>query len=324
MDNQTSKPNAIKGFKGFDKDLKCRGFQYEENKTYEHVGSVKACNSGFHFCEYPLDVFNYYQPGDSRFAVVDGSGEISKDGSDSKVACSRIKIGAEIKLPGLIKASVDFIFDRVNWKDNKESNTGDRSAATNTGDQSAATNTGDQSAATNTGDQSAATNTGDQSAATNTGYRSAATNTGYRSAATNTGDRSAATNTGDQSAATNTGDQSAATNTGYRSAATNTGDQSAATNTGYRSAATNTGDQSAATNTGYRSAATVEGRHSVACGLGVECKAKGAIGCGIVLVEREWNGSEYEIKHIKAAKVDGDIIKADTWYMLVDGEFKEA
>jgi hypothetical protein len=302
-------------YKGFDKDLKCRGFQYEVGKEYEE-SDVKVCEKGFHACENPLDVFSYYPPADSRYCEVEQSGELSKDGGDSKVASSKIKIGAEIGLSGLIRAGVKFILEKVDFKNAKESNTGDRSAATNTGNRSAATNTGYQSAATNTGDRSAATNTGNQSAATNTGYQSAATNTGDRSAATNTGNRSAATNTGNRSAATNTGYQSAATNTGY---------QSAATNTGNYSAATNTGDQSAATNTGNQSAATVEGKNSVAIATGLQSKAKASLGSAIVVVERgEWNGNSYPLKAICSAIVDGEKIKADTFYTVKDGVFVEA
>ncbi|MDU4545281.1 MAG: hypothetical protein E6Y69_00625 [Clostridium botulinum] len=314
----------IKSYKGFDKDLKCRGMQYEVVKTFEEK-EADLCRRGLHSCEYPLDVFRYYAPADSRYCETVAYGDIDKeDSSDSKIASTKLHIEAEIGLKGIIEAGVKFVMDRVNFKDRKESNDKDRSAATNTGDQSAATNTGDYSAATNTGDQSAATNTGDQSAATNTGDQSAATNTGYRSAATNTGYRSAATNTGDQSAATNTGDYSAATNTGYQSAATNTGYRSAATNTGYRSAATNTGYRSAATNTGYQSAATVKGEESIAIATGIEGKAKGSLGCWIVVAE--WSQDEeydWHLKEVKTAKVDGEKIKENTFYILEDGEFKE-
>jgi hypothetical protein len=309
MDNE----KVIHAYKGFDKDLKCRGFQYEVGKDYEQEGKIKCCENGFHACEFPLDVFEYYAPGENgRYCTVTQSGVTDKEEGDSKVASSKIHIETEIGLDGIIKAGVKFILDKVNWKNQKESNTGDYSAATNTGDYSAATNTGYHSAATNTGYQSAATNTGD---------RSAATNTGYYSAATNTGDQSAATNTGYYSAATNTGYQSAATNTGNRSAATNTGYQSAATNTGYYSAATNTGNQSAATNTGYYSAAKVSGKESVAIVTGKDSKAAGSLGDWIVLTERGvWNGDTYPIKEVKAFKVDGERIKADTFYKLVNGE----
>ena len=172
------KDNIIRGFKGFDKDLKCRGTQYEIGKDYEQEGEVKCCERGFHFCENPFDVFRYYSPSDSRYCEVEGDGNADKANYDSKVATSHIHISAEIGLNGLIKAGVKFILDKVNFKDAKSTNTGDQSAATNTGDRSAATNTGDQSAATNTGDYSAATNTGNYSAATVEGKESVAIVTG--------------------------------------------------------------------------------------------------------------------------------------------------
>ena len=247
----------MKGYKGFDKDLKCRDFQYEVGKDYTTEGKIEACKNGFHFCENPMDVLGYYPPSDSRYCIIESSGQEDRDGGDSKVATSKIHISAEIGLKGLIEAGVKFILDKVNWKDNKESNTGDRSAAVNTGDRSAAANTGDQSAATNTGNWSAAANTGD------------------RSAATSTGDQSAATSTGDQSAATSTGDQSAA---------------------------------------------IVSGKGSVAMAIGYKSKAKGSLGCWIVLAEQNDN---YEIIDVQSIKVDGEKIKADTFYTLVNGEFIE-
>lgn len=221
-------------YKGFDKDLKCRGFQYEVGKEYEE-SDVKVCEKGFRACENPFDVFSYYPPADSRYCEVEQSGELSKDGGDSKIASSKIKIGAEIGLSRLIRAGVKFILEKVDFKNAKESNTGNRSAATNTG------------------------------------YQSAATNTGNYSAATNTGDRSAATNTGDQSAA------------------------------------------------------TVEGKDSVAIATGYQSKAKASLGSAIVVVERgEWNGETYPIKSICSAIVDGEKIKADTFYTVKDGVFVEA
>ena len=281
----------MKCYKGFDKDLKCRGFQYEIGKEYEE-NTADICHKGFHACENPMDVFGYYNPADSRYCEVDlDTNEQTEE--DSKRVGKKIKIETEIGLSGMIQAGVKFILEKVDFKSAKESNTGYQSAATNTGDRSAATNTGYQSAATNTGDWSAATNTGDRSAATNTGNRSAATNTGYQSAATNTGDWSAATNTGDRSAATNTGDWSAATNTG---------------------------NQSAATNTGNQSAATVGGAENIAVVTGYGSKAKGAVGCWLVLTERD---EKMHILGVQAVCVDGETIKSDTFYMLKNGAIIE-
>ena len=309
-------------YKGTDKDMKCRDFQFELGKEYEEA-EAKLCEKGFHGCEYPLDVFAHYNPADSRFFVADLDGVTDEmESDDTKRVGTKIKLRAEIGIPGLVKAAVEYIKEKAESSDNQ---TGYQSAATNTGDRSAATNTGNQSAATNTGNCSAATNTGNWSAATNTGNRSAATNTGNWSAATNTGNWSAATNTGYWSAATNTGYWSAATNTGYWSAATNTGNWSAATNTGYWSAATNTGYWSAATNTGYWSAATVEGKESIAIVTGIDSKASGAIGCWLVLTERDgWNGKTYPIKEVRAVKVDGETIKPGVFYKLQNGEVVEA
>ena len=185
-------------YKGFDKNLRCRGFQYEIGKSYTYKWEITLWESGFHACQYPLSVFNYYAPADSRFAEVEASGKIVS--SDDKLACEKLKIKAELSLNAMITAAVKFTISNVK-KSKTATNTGYQSAATNTGNYSAATNTGYQSAATNTGDYSAATNTGDYSAATNTGYQSAATNTGYQSAATNTGDYSAATVVGKDSIA---------------------------------------------------------------------------------------------------------------------------
>ncbi|EBG9601390.1 hypothetical protein FJU25_13060 [Salmonella enterica subsp. enterica] len=193
-------------FKGFNKDLKCRDFQFEIGKTFHHDGKVEACGSGFHACECPFDVFSYYPPAESRYAETISFGVTDrKEEGDTKIASASITIKAELTLPQFIQRGIEWIWSKIDKSLEQQIMTGDRSAATNTGYQSAATNTGYQSAATNTGNRSAATNTGYQSAATNTGYQSAATNTGDRSAATNTGDRSAAEVSGSQSVAASLG-----------------------------------------------------------------------------------------------------------------------
>ncbi|EJX9157811.1 hypothetical protein OEX69_002581 [Salmonella enterica] len=271
-------------FKGFNKDLKCRDFQFEIGKTFHHDGKVEACGSGFHACECPFDVFSYYSPADSRFAetISFGITDREEDG-DTKIASASITIKAELTLPQFIQRGIEWIWSKIDKSLEQQIMCGNWSAATNTGD------------------------------------RSAATNTGNRSAATNTGNWSAATNTGNRSAATNTGNWSAATNTGNWSAATNTGDRSAATNTGNWSAATNTGNWSAATNTGDRSAAEVSGSQSVAAAFGIEGKARASEGGAIVLCYRDEDG---ELIHIRASKVGENGIMPNTWYQLnEDGEF---
>ncbi|HHX5513614.1 TPA: DUF7666 domain-containing protein, partial [Pseudomonas aeruginosa] len=196
---------VVTAYKGFKQDLTCRGYQFEIGGTYKHEGEVEACASGFHSCEYPLDVFGYYAPGESRFAIVKASGQLSRHDDDSKIASATLVVEAEISMPTMISRALDWIMSKVD-KSVEQTVVGE--TASNTGNYSAASNTGNYSAASNTGDYSAASNTGYQSAASNTGYRSAASNTGNQSAASNTGYRSAASNTGDYSAASNTGNQS--------------------------------------------------------------------------------------------------------------------
>ena len=164
----------IKGYKGFDKNMKCRNFQYETGKDYQHDGKISCCHSGFHFCTNPFDVLAYYAPANSRFCEVEGSGESAKDYNDTKVSVSNLHVGLEIGLNRLINAGIKFILNKVKWNNCEATNTGNYSAATNTGDCSAATNTGNRSTATNTGDCSAANVEGKDSIAIVTGRKSKA------------------------------------------------------------------------------------------------------------------------------------------------------
>ena len=160
-------------FKGFDKNLKCRDFQYEVGKEYIHDGNIKVCESGFHACENPMDVFEFYPPNKARYCEVTGDGKESSDEEGKKTSFEKIKINAEIGLGGIIKAGIKFCFDRVKWtKENTA--TGDKSGASATGYKSGASATGDKSGASATGDYSGASATGNCSGASATGYKSGA------------------------------------------------------------------------------------------------------------------------------------------------------
>ena len=150
-------------YKGMDKDMKCRGFQYEVGGEYE-TDEAKACECGFHACEHPLDVFNYYPPAGSRFFEVEQSGNLSKSGEDTKVASTKIKIGAELSVAGMVKAAVEYTKDRCTQNEGDKA-TGYRGAASATGNQGAASATGYRGAASATGYQGAASATGKLSVA---------------------------------------------------------------------------------------------------------------------------------------------------------------
>ena len=329
----------IKAYKAFDKDLSCRGFKYKVGKEYEETGDIKACEKGFHACPYPLDVFGYYAPAGSRFCEVEQSGKIDDSESD-KVCSSKIRIGAELDIRGLVKAAVSYVKERCtneyNAEPGKPAMTGYRGVAT-AGDRGAATAgycgvaTAGYCGAATAGDRGAAT-AGDGGAAT----------AGDCGAAT-AGDRGAAT-AGDCGAAT-AGDGGAAT-AGYRGAATagyrgvamagycgvaTAGDRGAATagnrgaaTAGYRGVAM-AGYCGAAT-AGDRGAATARGKAStgynglsVARGENVQVKG----GIGAILVIAEERDDTYDIVDWKAVVVDGEVVKADTWYRLENGELVE-
>ena len=169
---------TLTAFKGFDKDMRCRDFQYEEGGVYEHDGEVALCSSGFHAVTMPLDALRYYHPRDGavyhrvELEDVDPARE-----NDSKVAARKIKIGARLDLPGLIGAQVEFVLanskpvpggssDKPNTAVKAESTNG---AATASGCSGAATASGYYGAATASGRSGAATASGEKSVAVVTG-----------------------------------------------------------------------------------------------------------------------------------------------------------
>ena len=162
--------NAVKSYKGFNKDMTCRGFQYEEGKEYEEE-SVEVCDHGFHACEYPLDCLNYYSPNESVYHEVEQSGEIQKHNDDTEVASTKIKIGAEISIAGLVKAAIEYTVKRVNKEAESDENHGASSA---TGDYGASSATGNCGASSATGYKGASSAEDKDAVAVAWGYKSKA------------------------------------------------------------------------------------------------------------------------------------------------------
>ncbi|MGE5522608.1 MAG: hypothetical protein ACM3SS_02760, partial [Rhodospirillaceae bacterium] len=177
----SKKKDTLLAYKGFNADWTCRGFQYEVGKTYTHDGDAELCRSGFHACEYPLDIFYYYPP-TGQMATVELGGVVpaAPDG-DTKRAGKSITIKASLTIPALVSAAIEYTTTRCDPVKAKHS-TGYQSASSATGYQSASSATGYQSASSATGDQSASSATGDQSASSATGYQSASSATGDQSA----------------------------------------------------------------------------------------------------------------------------------------------
>lgn len=221
---------VIKSYKGFNKDMTCRGFQYEEGKEYEEGNSL-VCKNGFHACEYPLDCLGYYSPSESVYHEVEQSGKLSKESDDTKVASTKIKIGAKLSIAGLVEAAIEYTKERVKQEEDSD---GDCGASSATGDYGASSATG------------------------------------------------------------------------------------------------NCGASSA---TGYKGASSAENPNTVAVAWGYKGKAKGVKGSFLVLADWECKGKEldnyykedmWELKDAVMVRVDGETIKEDMWYTMVDGEVVEA
>ena len=131
----------MKAYKGFDENLKCRDFQYEIGKEYEEA-NAKLCETGFHACENPIDVFRYYPPANSRYCEVELEDVTDESSDDSKKCGKRIHINAEIGIKGIVDAFIKFTLDHIPSGNHASTNTGDRSAAIVTGDESVAIATG--------------------------------------------------------------------------------------------------------------------------------------------------------------------------------------
>ena len=237
----------MKACKGFDKNLRCRGFQYEVGGEYTEE-TAELCNRGPHACENPLDTLRYYRPGDSRYCEVEIEDNGQRSSYDSKVCGKHIKIGAEIGLKGVINAGVRFVFDKC------ESATEENAS-------------------------------------------------GWRGNAAASGER------GNAAASGNLGNADAS------------GDSGNAAASGDRGNAAASGWSGTAVVTGFAGRATALGEQCLAVAWGEDSLARGTVGNWIVVSERDDDGN---IIDVKIAKVDGDTVKADTWYKLVNGEIMEA
>ena len=236
----------IIAYKAMDKNMQCRGKQYEVGKTY-HEDKADCCTAGMHACENPLDVLHYYPLKDSpRFFEVECGGDVDKSGEDSKLACTELTVKRELNFAGLVKATANAVFNRVKGKEPFSS-----------------------------------------------GNRSTAGTSGYGSTAGTSGNRSTAGTSGDCSTAGTSGDCSTAGTSG---------------------------DCSTAAATGSRCRAKADGKDSIAVANGVKSKARGAIGCYIVLTEYDDDGN---MICAKMERVDGSAIRENVYYTLKNGEFVE-
>ena len=263
----------IIAYKAMNADMTCRGKQYEVGKTY-HEDKADCCRSGMHACENPLDVLHYYPLKDGpRFFEVECGGNVEKSEEDSELACTELTVKGELNFAGLVKATVNAVFNRVKGKEPFSS--------------------GYSSTAGSSGNYSTAGSSGNYSTAGSSGYYSTAGSSGY---------------------------SSTAGSSGYSSTAGSSGNYSTAGSSGYSSTAGSSGNYSTAAATGAYCRAKADGKDNVAVANGAHSKARGVLGCYLVLTEYDNDGN---MLWAKMAKVDGAHIKENVWYTLKNGEFAE-
>ena len=309
---------VIKAYKGFNKDMTCRDFQYEEGKEYEEE-RAEACNCGFHACEHPLDCLRYYDPAHSVYHEVEQSGEISKRSDDTKVASTKIKIGARVSIAGLVQAAIEYTKERIKPEAKANEDYGVSSA------------TGDYGASSATGNCGASSATGNYGVSSATGYKGASSATGYKGASSATGDYGASSATGNCGASSATGNYGVSSATGYKGASSATGYKGASSATGDYGASSATGNCGASSATGYKGKSAAENQNSVAVAWGPEAMAKGAKGSTLVLAEweridndaRYWKEEAWDFIGSLMVRVDGEKVKENTWYTLKNGELME-
>ena len=267
---------VIKSYKGFDKNMQCRGFQYEVGKEYEMDGEIKCCNRGFHACKYPLEVWDYYDMLNSRFAEVEQSGKIDEEEKSTKVCSSHIKIKAELKLADIINIGVEWLKDITSPSkvkaDGVLSDNGDRKKQIGS--------SGNSAKIGSSGNSAQIGSSGDYAQIGSSGNSAQIGSSGDYAQIGSSGDYAQIGSSGDSAKIGSSGDYAQIGSTG---------------------------------------------KDSVIMCAGNNSKAKAKIGSWITLAEWEWSDDKnrYVPVCVKTEYVDGENIKADTWYQLENGKFVE-
>ena len=279
------KENKIISYKGFDKNMKCRGFQYEVGKEYEMEGEIKCCKRGFHACESPIEVWDYYDMLNSRYAEVEQSGKIEKEENSTKVCSSHIKIKAELKFADIINIGVEWLKDITSPSKVKTygelNDNGDRRKQIGS-----------------SGDSAQIGSSGDSAKIGSSGYSAQIGSSGYSAKIGSSGD--------------------------YAKIGSS-GDSAKIGSSGYSAKIGSSGDSAKIGSSGDYAKIDSTGEDSVIMCAGNNSKAKAKIGSWITLAEWKWSDEKKRDVPVcvKTEYVDGENIKADTWYQLKNGKFVE-
>ena len=311
---------AIKSYKGFDKNLKCRDFQYEIGKEYEMDGEIKVCSRGFHACESPLEVFDYYPMIGSRFCEVEQDGNISKEDRGTKICSSKIKIKAELKLADMINLGVEWLKEitspekiKTSIKDNSS---GDDAKIGSSGNYAKIGSSGDYAKIGSSGDYAQIGSSGDGAQIGSSGDGAKIGSSGDGAKIGSSGNYAKIGSSGNYAKIGSSGD-------GAKIGSSGDGAQIGSSGDGAQIGSSGDGAQIGSSGDGAKIDSTGEG--CVIMCAGINSVAKASKGSWITL--SEWSYSNKKKRYIpvcvKTEFVDGEKIKADTYYKLAGGVFKE-
>ena len=332
-------------YKGFDKNLKCRGFQYEVGKEYEMSGRIACCERGFHACESPLEVFDHYDMLNSRFAEVEQSGEIDKEENTTKVCSSRIKVKAELKLADIINLGVEWIKDVTSPSNLKKetdlNDNGNNSAKIGSSGYSAQIGSSGYSAQIGSSGYYAQIGSSGYSAKIgssgyyaqigSSGYYAQIGSSGYYAQIGSSGDSAKIGSSGYSAQIGSSGDSAKIGSSGYYAQIGSSGDSAKIGSSGDFAKIGSSGDSAKIGSSGdfakigsSGDSAKIEstGNHSVVMAAGNNSIVKAKIGSWITLAEWDYINEVWTPICVKTEQVDGERIKADTFYKLINGEFK--
>ena len=304
--------NVITSYKGFDKNMKCRGFQYEVGKEYEMDGEIKCCNRGFHACKSPFEVWDYYDMLNSRFAEVEQTGKIDEEEKSTKVCSSHIKIRAELKLANIINIGVEWLKDitspsKVKTDGALNDNGGRKKQIGSSGDSAQIGSSGNSAKIGSSGDYAQIGSSGDYAQIGSSGDYAQIGSSGDSAQIGSSGDSAKIGSSGDYAQIGSSGDYAKIGSSGY---------SAQIGSSGYSAQIGSSGDSAQIDSTGEDSVIMCAGNKS-------EAKAK--IGSWITLSEWKWSDEKKRNVPVcvKTEYVDGENIKAETWYQLKNGKFVE-
>ena len=294
--------NVITSYKGFDKNMECRGFKYEVGKEYEMDGEIKCCNRGFHACKSPIEVWDYYDMLNSRFAEVEQSGKIDEEEKSTKICSSRIKIKAELKLADIINIGVEWLKDITSPSKIKE----DGVLNDNGYRRKQIGSSGYYAKIGSSGDSAKIGSSGDYAKIGSSGYSAQIGSSGNSAQIGSSGNSAQIGSSGDSAKIGSSGDSAKIGSSGYYAKIGSSGDYAQIGSSGDSAKIDSTGEDSV-----------------IMC-AGNESKAKAKVGSWITLAEWKWSDEKNRNVPVcvKTEYVDGENIKADTWYQLKNGKFE--